>query len=223
MKRIIALALLLGTMEANAQESKIHFSVDGGVKRNVFRNVKKEIAAYNITGSYNESLVTPVVKNTYSFFSAMTAAKPVGKRFEVTSTLGLDMQQLNVESGFKRRVTTAGFTGYARENTSELLPRVKVAFGIDYRLASSDKHQLSIQLDAGEMIRLTSDGYSYSFAGAGINYKSRNIKLFVAGTLTPYNISLPNMDNYIGNMGADVIGSFQYRIYEMSAGVGFAL
>jgi hypothetical protein len=224
MKNIITAAALLLVINVYAQKSTpVQFSLEGGIKRNIFHTVKTDIAAFNITSGYDPNLVTPNVKNTWSFFSSFSTSKKVSKHFAINNTIGLDMQQLSIESGFKRRVMATGVTSYSREYTSELLPRLKVGFGVDYNLSSRGRNQFAIGLNAGEMIRLSARGYSYSFVGAGVSYATRNVKLFATGSLTPYNVSLPNMQNYIGDMGADVIGTFEYRVYEVAAGVGIRL
>jgi len=223
MKITATLTGLFLAMSALAQNSSVEFSLAAGIKRNIFQTTKSDIIAFNLTPGYDLSLITPVIRNTISFFTFLKTAKKVSNRFSIFNSIGLDMQQLSIESGFKMRAPTAGVTSFSRNNSSALLPRLKVNFGLDYLLTSGTKNKLAIGFDGGEMLNLSAEGYSYTFIGVNISFQTKNITLFASGSLTPYNISLPNMENYIGNLNATIFGSFEYRIYDLSFGTAIKL
>ncbi|TDH28032.1 hypothetical protein EXU57_06095 [Segetibacter sp. 3557_3] len=222
----IKLAAFLVTISfaAGAQTSRpIEFSLAAGVKRNIFENVKKDIMAFNTTPNYDQSLITPLVKNSYSFFTSLKSSKQVNNRFAITNTAGLDMQQLNIESGFKRVAAVPGVVGYSKEYSSTLIPRLKIDFGVRYDLVQGRNTTLQVGLAGGQMIRLSEAGSSYSFVEANFSVQSKNIVWFASGSLSPYNVTLPGFQNYFGNLGADVIGAYEYRIYDIDLGIAIKL
>jgi hypothetical protein len=214
---ITALSLLISTTLFAQNKSSLEFSLGGGIKRNVFKLVSSRITAYNISPGYEERLVTPDVGNTFSFFTSLKTAKKINNHFALNTTIGLDMQQLSIESGFKKQ-NLGGVTSFSQEKTSTLLPRLKLDFGIDYILNPQSNNRFSLGLNAGEMLHLSNKGYSYSFIGSTIGIATKNVSFFLNGSLSPYNVSLPDMQNYFGNLNADVIGASEYRIYDLSVG-----
>ncbi len=73
------------------------------------------------------------------------------------------------------------------------------------------------------MIRLSGAGVSYSFVEANVSVQLKNILWFASGSLSPYNVTLPGFQNYFGNLGADIIGSYEYRIYDIALGLAVRL
>ncbi len=204
--------------------NSLTFYVTGGIKRNIFKQVLKQVVASNISADYSESLISPKVGNTISFFSTLYALKPLNKKFSVSNTLGLDMQQLDITSGFKKQTSGSIITSYTSTSNTDLLARLKVDFGIHYNIISDVNQKLSFGLNTGEMVALSNRTSSYSFIGATLNLTGKQNAVFISGSLTPYKAKIKNLENYVGDINAgSIFAEYAYRIYEINVGFAFRL
>lgn len=174
---------------------------------------------YNPSTPYDVNLFKPIVHNTFSFFTDLRIAKKVNRHFRISNGIGLDMQQENIESGLKKIEGSSSFALYTRINTIELLPRLKMDLGVEYLFDLKSGNNIGVGITMGEMLKMSANGYNYSFVGGSFILSRKHCSFFVKGTLSPYNVIIPNMKNNFGNLNASVIGNVEYKIHELYLGV----
>jgi hypothetical protein len=221
----IAAALVVSSASVFAQKTNQwqHF-VSGGIKRNVFAMGRQEISAANPSPNYSISNIEPDVRSTMSFAVGLESYKKLNDRWLFTNTIGLDMQQLSVETGMQKYFTNGTATSYKTSEINELIPRVKLDVGIEYALIQKESNSFSFGLSAGQMLRLNKAGYSYSFVEGGLSLTNKNTKWFLSGSFSPYNVTIPGSENFFGDIDAESISAnAAYRIIDITLGVAVRL
>jgi hypothetical protein len=226
MKYSLLLFLAFVSTFSNGQKTdQFTISLSGGLKRTIFKNSRTQISVSNASPSFSYDLIIPEIRNTIAFFVIARGNKPIADKWSITNSAGLDMQQLNIVSGFRKNFdNTSVVTGYSQTYYNELLPRIKLDFGLNYQLFRIKTSAVSLGASAGEMIALSSSANTYSFGESNLKFTSKRIALFISGSIMPYNIQLKNFESLTGNLGAEFIyASYLFRIKEIAAGLSCQL
>ena len=114
-------AVLFISLSGLAQKNDLwsHFAW-GGIKRNIFTESSRHVGAFLTSPGYNEKDILPNVRNTISFAFGVKSYKPMSKRWTFSNTLGIDMQQLSVETGMKKQFSSATISSYSRDEIHAL-------------------------------------------------------------------------------------------------------
>lgn len=222
---LFSVALLAVSLSGFAQQSTpwSHY-MWGGIKRNVFSMGREEISAVNPAPGYNLNWIKPDARTTTSFAFGIRSFKPMSKRWTFSNTIGLDMQQLSVVTGMKKYFTNGTSTSYKTYEIQELHPRLKLNAGFDFALVQKENTALSLGASAGQMLRFSKEGYSYSFVEGNLSFSKKQYKLFLSGSFSPYNVSIPGNEEFYGDIDAEnVSGSIAYRIVDITAGIAIKL
>lgn len=218
LKNLFVLTFLAISSGIQAQRESVSFFLSGGIKKNNFEKVYESYSIFSNGNTYDLNLLRPIIHNTVSFSSDLRITKKISRHFQISNGFGLDMQQLNIESGLKKDPTVGSIVSYSRIRTSELIPRLKLDLSTEYLFNIKNQNNIGIGIIMGEMLKVTYNGYNYSFVGLNINLNNKFRSFFVKGTLSPYNVVIPNMKNNYGNLNAIVVGDIEYRIYDLSLG-----
>lgn len=226
MKQSVTIFLLFISLFCFAQKKdQFSLNLSGGVKRTLFKNDTRSFFLYNISPSFDFNLIEPKIKNTTAFFLTLGGKKPIGKRWRITNTIGLDMQQLIILSGVKKDSISPSLISYSNAYYTELLPRLKTDIGINYQLFHF-KNDCAISLGAGlgQMIALSAAGNTYSFAEYHLNFEGKKMTVFLSHSRTPYRMSIKNFESLWGDFQGQVgRTSYMFKIFETGLGLSYKL
>ncbi len=225
-----AIAGLLASQGARAQEaspilpnppSPWRLYVEAGPKVSIFENTYRSSTylvptIFNPTTTYYRNFE---VRNTIEAFAGVKALRQLGRHWQFAGGLGLDMQQLDFTTSWRLGNEPASSSAFEREHVVRLLTRVRVEAGANFAINLGDS-QLLPGLGLGQQLNISRNGFGYSFGQASLSFAHGPLLVSFSSTFTPYNLTIPDVDDIARRDERPTVERNEYRITELRLGVG---
>ncbi|MDQ2795245.1 MAG: hypothetical protein M3Y12_14735 [Bacteroidota bacterium] len=204
---------------------KWEFYFEAGPKASIFRNVQHSTTVLDprLGGALDPYSPEFTVDNTVSAFADVKAFRPITRHLLFGASTGLDMQQLDFSTSW--RATVPGYRSYTSgERVVRLLTRVRVDAGLHAALGLGRAGELRPGVSLGQMLNVSKNGFSYSYAQGELAYAIGRVLLSARASVMPYNTTIPDVENIArrNDSSASVVRN-EYRISELQVGIGVRL
>ncbi|MGY3089807.1 hypothetical protein ACVWYF_002855 [Hymenobacter sp. UYAg731] len=197
--------------------------VEAGPKTSRFENVAHgtSYVSYTPGGFLSEYSREFQVDNTYAAFADVKAFRYLSKHLAASGSAGLDMQQLDFTT--ITRSTSPPFRTSQGEHVVRLLTRVRVDAGLHLALGLGAAGQLLPGVSIGQMVSVSKNGYSYSFVQPELCYTHGILLVSARASFMPYNTVLPDVEAITRRDERPVVERNEYRVSELTLGIGIRL
>ncbi len=194
--------------------------VEAGPQASFFENTYRG-TAYLVPAVYNPTTYYRnfEVSNTIAAFVGAKALRQLGKHWQFAGGLGLDMQQLDFTTTWRLPNDPTSNSTIEREHVVRLLTRVRVEGGANFVVNLGDS-QLLPGVALGQQLNISRNGFGYSFGQASLAFAHGPLLVSFSTALTPYNLTIPDVDDIARRDERPTVERNEYRITELRLGVG---